>query len=59
MPAARTGAPWRDLPACTAPWQAVCGPFGRWQRCDAWARIPSAPQTRPMRSADQSELNVF
>lgn len=35
----RTGAPWRDVPACYGPWQTVYGLFRRWQRDGTWARV--------------------
>jgi transposase len=28
----RTGAPWRDLPACYGPWRTVASRFYRWRR---------------------------
>lgn len=42
----RTGAPWRDVPACYGSWQAVYGLFRRWQRSGCWARIVAALQAR-------------
>lgn len=41
----RTGAPWRDVPACYGSWQAVYGLFRRWQRAGAWQRLVTALQT--------------
>jgi transposase len=35
---ARTGAPWRDVPASYGRWQTVYGLFRRWQRDGTWAR---------------------
>lgn len=35
----RTGAPWRDLPACYGNWQTVYSRFRRWQRAGVWGRI--------------------
>lgn len=40
----RTGAPWRDVPACYGHWATVYGLFRRWQREGAWARILAALQ---------------
>ncbi len=42
----RTGAPWRDVPACYGSSQAVCALFRRWQRVGIWARIVTDPQAR-------------
>jgi transposase len=42
----RTGAPWRDVPACYGSWQAVYGLFRRWQRAGIWARIVTDLQAR-------------
>src|SRR5262249_17196630 len=36
---AKTGAPWRDLPAQYGPWQTVATRFYRWQRSGLWLRI--------------------
>jgi transposase len=42
----RTGAPWRDLPACHGPWQTCYGRFVRW-RCDGtWDRLLAHVQTQ-------------
>ncbi len=37
-----TGAPWRDLPAASGPWQTLYSRFRRWQRAGIWDRILSA-----------------
>jgi transposase len=51
---AKTGAPWRDLPACYGPWQTVASRFYRWQRSGRWAGILAELQ----RQADRrGELN--
>ena len=42
----RTGAPWRDLPSCYAPWQTCYERFIRWRRDGAWGRLLSHVQTR-------------
>jgi transposase len=42
----RTGAPWRDVPACYGSWSAVYGLFRRWQRDGTWARVLTALQAR-------------
>jgi transposase len=42
----RTGAPWRDVPACYGPWQTVYGLFRRWQRSGIWKRILAGLQAR-------------
>ena len=34
----RTGAPWRDLPACYGPWQTAYRVFRRWQRDGTWGQ---------------------
>jgi transposase len=36
---ARTGAPWRDLPARYGPWQTVYHRFTSWRRDGSWARV--------------------
>lgn len=41
----RTGAPWRDVPACYGSWQAVYGLFRRWQRAGVWQQLLTALQT--------------
>jgi transposase len=34
-----TGAPWRDLPERSGPWQTVYDRFNRWRRDGTWAKI--------------------
>lgn len=41
---ARTGAPWRDVPARYGTWQRVYGLFRAWQRAGVWAQILSRLQ---------------
>jgi transposase len=41
---ARTGAPWRDVPASYGRWQTVYGLFRRWQRDGTWARAVTCLQ---------------
>ena len=36
---ARTGIPWRDLPAEFGPWDAVYNRFRRWERRGIWRRL--------------------
>ena len=36
---ARTGAPWRDVPARYGSWQSVYGQFRGWQRDGTWAAV--------------------
>jgi putative transposase len=42
---ARTGIPWRDLPACFGKWDAVYQRFRRWEKAGHWralfARVPA------------------
>jgi transposase len=40
----RTGAPWRDLPACYGPWQTVASRFYRWRKAGIWQQILEALQ---------------
>jgi len=40
----RTGAPWRDLPERSGPWQSVYTRFRRWQQAGVWARVLTALQ---------------
>jgi transposase len=42
----RTGAPWRDLPACYGPWRTVASRFYRWQRAGIWERLLAAVQAQ-------------
>ncbi len=43
---ARTGAPWRDLPARYGPVGTVSSRFYRWQKAGIWQRILAALQQR-------------
>ena len=36
---ARTGSPWRDLPAQFGPWNSVYQRFARWSRGGVWHRV--------------------
>jgi transposase len=36
---ARTGVPWRDLPACFGNWDAVYQRFRRWQKAGRWQAL--------------------
>ncbi|MBB2749002.1 UNVERIFIED_ORG: transposase [Microbispora rosea subsp. rosea] len=40
----RTGAPWRDVPACYGSWSAVYALFRRYQRDGIWQQIPTTLQ---------------
>lgn len=42
----RTGAPWRDVPACYGHWRSVYGLCRRWQRDGTWARVLAGLQGR-------------
>jgi len=42
----RTGAPWRDVPACYGPWQTCHSRLVRWQRDGTWDRLLTHVQTR-------------
>ena len=35
----RSGAPWRDLPACYPPWQSVYTRFSRWTKQGLWEQV--------------------
>ena len=35
----RTGAPWRDVPACYGPWQTVASRYYRWRRAGLWQSL--------------------
>src|SRR5215207_9692893 len=37
-----TGAPWRDIPDRSGPWETVYGRFLRWRRDGTWAKILTA-----------------
>jgi transposase len=41
---ARTGAPWRDLPARFGAWNSVFQRFNRWAKSGVWARVFQACQ---------------
>ena len=36
---ARTGGPWRDLPACFGRWDAVYNRFRRWEKSGVWRKL--------------------
>ena len=36
---ARTGAPWRDLPACFGRWDVVDNRFRRWEKSGVWRKL--------------------
>jgi putative transposase len=36
---ARTGVPWRDLPACFGRWDAVYNRFRRWEKRGVWRKL--------------------
>jgi len=40
----RSGAPWRDLPERSGPWQTAYSRFRRWQRAGVWERVLAALQ---------------
>jgi transposase len=40
----RTGAPWRDLPACYGSWSTVASRFYRWRKAGLWQRLFEAVQ---------------
>src|SRR5258707_605206 len=40
----RTGAPWRDLPACYGSWETAASRFYRWQAAGVWDAILAALQ---------------
>ena len=42
----RTGAPWRDLPPRSGPWQTCADRLYRWRRDGTWDRILAHAQTR-------------
>jgi transposase len=39
---ARTGSPWRDLPAEFGPWNSAYQRFARWSRAGVWHRVFAA-----------------
>ncbi|MFF4948823.1 IS5 family transposase [Streptomyces chattanoogensis] len=43
---ARTGSPWRDVPARYGPWETLYSVFRRWQIDDTWARILAKLQVK-------------
>jgi transposase len=43
---ARTGAPWRDLPARYGPWQTCYDRFVRWRRDGTWDRLLAQVQAK-------------
>jgi transposase len=48
---ARTGSPWRDLPAELGGWHNVYMRFRRWERSGVWRRLWVALQTEAMTEA--------
>jgi transposase len=40
----RTGAPWRDLPACYGSWQTAASRFSRWRAAGVWNAILATVQ---------------
>ena len=51
---ARTGAPWRDLPARFGNWHSAYVRFARWERSGVWDRIAQALRSQ----ADLEELFI-
>lgn len=47
---ARTGAPWRDLPARFGPWNSVFQRFNRWAKSGVWQKIFQALQDPDLES---------
>jgi transposase len=47
---AKTGIPWRDLPARFGPWKSVYNRFRNWSKKGAWAAVLKALQLRVDRS---------
>src|SRR5262247_1271416 len=57
----RTGAPWRDLPERSGPWQTCADRLYRWRRDGTWDRILAhaahlAHHSRALRSASTARL---
>ena len=48
---ARTGTPWRDLPADFGHWDAVYNRFRRWERRGLWRQLWERLQTEPCPTA--------
>jgi transposase len=48
---ARTGIPWRDLPACFGKWDAVYNRFRRWEQSGVWRKLWEGLQDEKFKSA--------
>ena len=48
---ARTGIPWRDLPACFGHWDAVYNRFRRWEHRGGWRKLWEGLQDEKFQSA--------
>jgi putative transposase len=48
---ARTGIPWRDLPACFGNWDAVYNRFRRWEQRGVWRKLWEGLQDEKFQSA--------
>jgi transposase len=48
---ARTGSPWRDLPACFGKWDAVYNRFRRWEQSGVWRKLWEALQDEQCKRA--------
>jgi transposase len=48
---ARTGIPWRDLPACFGKWDAVYNRFRRWEQRGVWRKLWEGLQDEKFQSA--------
>ena len=60
---ARTGVPWRDLPACFGEWDAVYARWRRWEGKDRWKKLwrelqALAPQHEATRYADSTVIRA-
>ena len=55
---ARTGAPWRDVPARYGPWQTLYERFTRWRADGTWGRLLDALKTCAD-DADLLDLDLF